>query len=618
MKKNRANYFYFSILFVALTIVHGYHVFLIRHEDVSISFFFFAHALGQSFLESVLFLFGATYIQSHLSRIWTIIYMALTLLIFIGHLVDFSLVRLLDISIWHALFFMSQETSQNFVEMLHASNVSLTTYALVAIGGGLFLILGAFCSYFTEKLVDRYPVRHLCRYLVRISCFVLLCLAGLDQMIDKEFFAPTYAKFYKALPWKGILFPPRLEEISICMSQELPQDPSLQIYQPIEKSPPVFVFVIESLREDYIQADVAPYLTQFKQEHTSFDAAFANANATNPGWFSLFYSQYPFYWENYYYAKQKIGSSFAHAFKQMGYKTHVYSATRLSFYQMDQLLFGEKRELANEIFSFPHDTAELIYKADTLAVEKLISDFSSTEDSNGNLYIVFLDGTHFGYSWPKENSPFFPYSDELNYLKIACRQEKIEGIQNRYRNAIHYIDSLFGKFINELKNSPQWEDAVVVVTADHGEEFEENGHIFHASEPNCHQTHIPIYYKFGLKEKLPIPCKMTSQVDVLPTLLHYLTKQEVVGFAGESIFTKNKAPFVVSTRYNACLNPYEFVINNGRYKLYAQFSNETDIFASKWLRVVETRDLDEERITLSFEEQLHEFQEAINQIFKSR
>ena len=41
---------------------------------------------------------------------------------------------------------------------------------------------------------------------------------------------------------------------------------------------------------------------------------------------------------------------------------------------------------------------------------------------------------------------FLPIEEEINYLK-ATTDGNVDGIKNRYRNAIHYIDSLFKKFL---------------------------------------------------------------------------------------------------------------------------------------------------------------------------
>ena len=65
----------------------------------------------------------------------------------------------------------------------------------------------------------------------------------------------------------------------------------------LNHKPDIYLFVIESLREDYITVENSPHLNQFKEKNVSFDLTLSNANATHNSWFSLFHSKFPFYWE---------------------------------------------------------------------------------------------------------------------------------------------------------------------------------------------------------------------------------------------------------------------------------------------------------------------------------
>jgi membrane-anchored protein YejM (alkaline phosphatase superfamily) len=51
----------------------------------------------------------------------------------------------------------------------------------------------------------------------------------------------------------------------------------------------------------------------------------------------------------------------------------------------------------------------------------------------------------------------------------------------QYQNAVRRVDSFLGDFIASLKSEGRLDDTVVIITADHGEEFHEHGHYFHSS-----------------------------------------------------------------------------------------------------------------------------------------
>lgn len=234
------------------------------------------------------------------------------------------------------------------------------------------------------------------------------------------------------------------------------------------------------------------------------------------------------------------------------------------------------------------------------------------------LHIVFFDSTHFDYSWPKETTPFLPIQEEIDYFKAAYSKEEAAGIKNRYRNAIHYIDSLFARFMQKLEETGNAQKAIVVLTGDHGEEFYEENRLFHASNLNMAQTQVPIYYKFGDGSRLPSSahCSLTSHVDIFPTIFHYLFKEEMDWSAlqGESIFKSERWPYVVAARYNAGNDPTEFYIHNGKNKILMRFA-ETDIFRSSQLSILSLKDLDDQNVPHNFSVIRGEFGPAFDRLF---
>jgi ketol-acid reductoisomerase len=178
------------------------------------------------------------------------------------------------------------------------------------------------------------------------------------------------------------------------------------------------------------------------------------------------------------------------------------------------------------------------------------------------------------------------YAKEMAYFKTFQSQKSIDLIKNRYHNAVNYMDSLFGRFLTHL---PRAEEAIVIFTGDHGEEFFEHGHLFHNSHLTREQTHIPLYFKWGLGKRAIAPRGVVSQMDVFPSLLAYLSGEAPPFLEGSSLFHAPQWPYAVTARFNAGLTPYEFCIHNGEYKLIAQFLNRRDLFASNRLRLLSLR-----------------------------
>src|SRR5437868_3022563 len=102
----KANYYYFGIFFILLVLIHIVHVAVVDQGDLRTKFFFVVYALMQSFLEILGLVMIGGIISSYLPKFWTPIYTVSTLFLFLAHVVDFPLVRLMDISIWYALDFI--------------------------------------------------------------------------------------------------------------------------------------------------------------------------------------------------------------------------------------------------------------------------------------------------------------------------------------------------------------------------------------------------------------------------------------------------------------------------------------------------------------------------------
>lgn len=135
MKKSvLINYIYFGILFIILSAVHCTHAQVIEQGSGSLKVAFIFYALSQSLLEvSFLALIGAW--VGKLARGYQWAFVGTTLILLLMHLIDFPLVRFMDLSIWQALGLVLGETFENFIEMLYATHMSMATW----IGGAIAL-----------------------------------------------------------------------------------------------------------------------------------------------------------------------------------------------------------------------------------------------------------------------------------------------------------------------------------------------------------------------------------------------------------------------------------------------------------------------------------------------
>jgi membrane-anchored protein YejM (alkaline phosphatase superfamily) len=98
-------------------------------------------------------------------------------------------------------------------------------------------------------------------------------------------------------------------------------------------------------------------------------------------------------------------------------------------------------------------------------------------------------------------------------------------VRNDYLNSVHYVDSLIGGLLERMEAKGLLEDTIVVITSDHGEEFNDtkDNSWGHTGNFTTYQSRVPlIVYVPWLEPRQETA--VTSQVDIPPTLM-----QEALG-----------------------------------------------------------------------------------------
>jgi len=93
-------------------------------------------------------------------------------------------------------------------------------------------------------------------------------------------------------------------------------------------------------------------------------------------------------------------------------------------------------------------------------------------------------------------SPHFPYFHEgmpLRLIDSALPRSEISAknrdrLQQTYWNAVHYSDQQLGELVSRLKRDGIWDNSVVVITGDHGEDLFEHGLLGHGHNINIRQN----------------------------------------------------------------------------------------------------------------------------------
>jgi hypothetical protein len=97
--------------------------------------------------------------------------------------------------------------------------------------------------------------------------------------------------------------------------------------------------------------------------------------------------------------------------------------------------------------------------------------------------VLHLSNTHAPYRIDPQLQPNEPHSD--NPVGDG------DAFHNHYRNSVLMQERTIAELLRELRATPAWEDTVVVLVSDHGEQFRERGGLYHLHSLFDEEVRIP-------------------------------------------------------------------------------------------------------------------------------
>jgi membrane-anchored protein YejM (alkaline phosphatase superfamily) len=277
--------------------------------------------------------------------------------------------------------------------------------------------------------------------------------------------------------------------------------------------PNVLVLVIDSWRRDMLDERVTPRLWRLAADARRFDDHLSGGNGTRFGVFSLLYGLHGSYWWPVLEARRS--PLLVDALLDRGYEGKVFSSASMEFPEFRQTAWSRIPGAVLDDFGDRSPSVR-----DELAAQSCAGWWRDRDPARPFFAFVLLDSAHQPYDFPEGRAPFRPYAQHFDYLEMAGSRDPTlaERVKHRYMNALHHADSVAGWLLDELARSGSLENTLVVVTADHGEEFAENGYWGHTGNFTPEQVAVPFLLR-GPGVAPGIETRPTAHVDVACTLL---------------------------------------------------------------------------------------------------
>jgi arylsulfatase A-like enzyme len=304
----------------------------------------------------------------------------------------------------------------------------------------------------------------------------------------------------------------------------------LSLSVPDDRAPLAIVYLVDTLRADHTtpygySRDTTPELMAFSRDAVVFETAIAHASWTKPSTASLFTSTLP----GRHRAVQlrdplDAGQvTLAEMLQARGFSTGAAIANSVIYSE------GSNFEQGFDFYAGLHGAGDRPSKLVEAAgvVDEALRWLKGRSGFPTFVYLHTMD-PHVPYAPPPPfDRKFEPHPLEgrsaadprFDYKEPADKDRLIA----QYDGDIAYGDQEFGRFVRELKARGLYDRALIVFTADHGEEFEDHGKWLHGRSVFDELVRVPLVVKFpgGVHAGKRVT-QQVQGVDVLPTVLRAL------------------------------------------------------------------------------------------------
>lgn len=281
----------------------------------------------------------------------------------------------------------------------------------------------------------------------------------------------------------------------------------------------VLLVVIEEWRFDELDPITTPHLWRFAAEQLRFGSHFSAGNSSRYGVFGLMYGLHGAYWDAAL-AEQRGPLLVREALRQ-GYRFGVFASASLEHPEFDRTVFADLRGR----IPLRTEGARAVER-DRAITERFLA-FLETPDERPFFGFLFYDAPHSLDLPDDQRGPHLPAAQAVHHMELGPGSDPVP-LLNRHRNASHFVDAQVGRVLDALEARGLLERTAVVVTGDHGEEFNDTGENYwgHNSNFSRYQIQVPLVARFPGRPGGEVST-LTSHVDVAPTLL-----QDVFGCRG--------------------------------------------------------------------------------------
>ena len=380
------------------------------------------------------------------------------------------------------------------------------------------------------------------------------------------------------------------------------------------KRPNIILITVDCLRPDHLHCygykrNITPNIDNLAKSGILFKSAFSNAPYTSYSMPSFISSSFPPVVE---IPKETIAS----ILKKYGYATASFNPNtiilskaagggkiRKGFDTFDLMLpltyqyrisFEFSRQTIMSFFRFYfnkngwiHNTVYIIYEKLLRSVPKLMYPkfhlYTPTANQINRQAIQWIEKQKTPFflwlHYMDVHEPYFPPNpknlNEVYYLISKYRdfpnmltKQEIEKLQDLYDLEIEYVDKAVTSFLDELKKLNDYDDSIIIISADHGDAFGEHDTLGHGGKfkPQLYDEflRVPLIIH-GTKEKGKTINKQVQLLDLGPTICNLANIPIPPTFFGQSVFDSSHRGIIANCSTSIAYRTEHFKLIINKY-----------------------------------------------------
>jgi len=117
----------------------------------------------------------------------------------------------------------------------------------------------------------------------------------------------------------------------------------------------------------------------------------------------------------------------------------------------------------------------------------------------------------------------------------VSNEERVKLLKKLYDAHVREVDDYIKEFFNLLKELNLLQDSIIIMTSDHGDEFNDHGGLSHDGKMYSELIDVPLLIYDYDRDKGEVCDTLVSNIDISPTIVYLFGLEKVKGFEGHSL-----------------------------------------------------------------------------------